>query len=97
VIKHLIVFNIREDATHQDCLGMLEKGEKELSQIPGVTNVTYGVAVAENAKFKYTIIVDFENESVIESYKHHPIHVKFADEDFRPMAVDRITTDYEIL
>ncbi|UVI30954.1 Dabb family protein [Paenibacillus spongiae] len=97
MIKHLIVFNPHDQATHEDCLAMLAKGKKELSQIPGVVKVSYGVAVAANAKYKYTFEALFENESVIETYKHHPIHVKFADEDFRPMAVDRITTDYEIL
>ncbi|MFC5466409.1 Dabb family protein [Lederbergia graminis] len=96
MIKHLIVFNIREDATHEECIEMLEKGKRVLSEIPGVLGVTYGTAVAENAKYKYTIAVDFRDRSVIETYRDHPIHVEFADEHFRPMAVDRITTDYEI-
>ncbi len=34
---------------------------------------------------------------VIESYKHHPAHVAFADHLFRPIAADRLTTDYHVV
>jgi fructose-bisphosphate aldolase class II len=33
---------------------------------------------------------------VIESYRHHPEHVRFADRYFRPVAADRITIDFAV-
>ena len=96
MIKHLIVFNIPATMTHEACIRMLERGKQQLTQIPGVIGYYYGVGVAENATYKYTLCVDFTDESVIESYKIHPIHTDFADNWFRPMAADRVTTDYVI-
>lgn len=96
MVRHTIVFNIREDATHEECLAIIGKGKEMLSQIPGVLNVAHGVAVAEQPRYRYTFMIDFENEDVIPYYKHHPIHVEYADTWFRPLAVDRVTTDYRM-
>lgn len=97
MIRHLIVFNIRQGATHEDCLAVIAKGMEQLLQIPGVLNLGFGVAVREDARYKYQLAIDFADEGVIESYKHHPIHVAYADRFFRPLATDRITTDYKLI
>jgi hypothetical protein len=97
MVKHLIVFNIRDGATYEDCLSMIERGKKELLRIPGVIGIAFGTAVVETARYTYTLIVDFADEDVIESYKDHPIHMSFADDWFRPLATDRITTDYRMM
>ncbi|MCC3374194.1 Dabb family protein [Cohnella sp. REN36] len=96
MIRHLIVFNIREGATHQDCLKMIEIGKKELMTIPGVIGISFGTACSETARYRYTLSVEFESMDVIEFYKYHPAHVAFADQHFRPLATDRITTDYRL-
>lgn len=96
MIRHLIIFNLRDGMSHDECLEKLEIGRRELTKIPGVIRYTYGTAVLQDAKFKYTLAVDFEHEGIIESYKHHPLHVAYADNHFRPMAPERITTDYRI-
>lgn len=97
MIRHLILFNAREGATDEDVFAMAEKANRELSRIPGVTNVTFGYATGNYPRYRYTLEIDFASEDVIESYRNHPIHVKFADEDFRPMAPDRITTDFVVV
>jgi fructose-bisphosphate aldolase class II len=97
MIKHAIIFNIREGMTHEECVSIMALGKQQLSLIPGVTGITSGIAVnGDQAKYKYYFVVDFADESVIESYKYHPIHVRYADDYFRPMAQDRITTNYII-
>ncbi len=75
---------------------MAEKGREVLARIPGVVQVSFGTAVKETARYRYYLAVDFAERSVIQSYQDHPLHIAFADEDFRPMAPDRITTDFEI-
>jgi len=96
MIRHLIVFNISETATHEDCLKVVARGREQLMQIPGVVRFSFGTSVQENAKYRYNLAIDFQDERVIEFYKHHPIHVAYADDYFRPLAADRITTDYVI-
>ncbi len=99
-VKHLIVFNapqVPPDKQDDTCLAMARQAREVLTQIPGVTGVAFGVAVSERPAYRYLLIVEFAEEGVIASYRDHPIHVRFANEVFRPLAVDRITTDYRML
>jgi hypothetical protein len=97
MIRHLIVFNIREEVTHEDCLAMAERARQDLTSIAGVVQVSFGVAVTENARYRYTFVIDLNDEQALRRYRDHPIHVAFADTYFRPIAPDRITTDYKLL
>ena len=97
MISHSIAFNIREGATHEDCLSVMQRGREQLLKIPGVKDFTFSVSVDPNARYRYNLIVYFKDESVIESYKHHPIHVDYADHFFRPLATDRLTIDYRLI
>lgn len=92
-VHHVIVFNV-ENTRENDAQKMMQEGEKILSKIPGVRHVYTGKAVQEAAKFKFTWLVEFVHEKVIESYRDHPDHVAFADNHFRPIAGERISIDF---
>jgi fructose-bisphosphate aldolase class II len=94
MIRHVIVFNA--EAPHDQVLAMAERAQRVLSTIPGVTDVRFGVAVEESARYRYLFDIGFADESVVETYRTHPVHVRFAEEQFRPLAQDRITTDYRL-
>ena len=96
MIRHLIVFNIRDGATHEECLAMAEHGRIVLARIPGVLQVSFGVALVQTARYRYNFTIDLENEQAVQQYQVHPLHVAFADEHFRPLAPDRITIDYQL-
>ena len=97
MIRHLLIFNTRDDVTHEQCLAMAELAHQELSRIPGVVQVSFGIAVAENARYRYNFTIDLDDEQALRVYQDHPIHVAFANSHFRPMAPDRITTDYKVV
>jgi fructose-bisphosphate aldolase class II len=95
-VEHVIVYNTRSD--DPDVIDdMLNRGKQDLSKIPGVLQVQIGKSVNAQSKYRYCWLIRFAHEQVIESYKSHPIHVAYADKHFRPLAEDRITTDYEII
>ena len=92
-VHHVIIYNVdTDDKTKVD--NMMREGEKVLSNIPGVRRVITGCAVQEDAKYKCSWLIEFVHENVIESYRDHPDHVAFANNLFRPIAVDRISIDY---
>ena len=95
-VEHVIVYNSSESDPAVIQI-MLRKGKQQLSSIPGVMDVRIGRATSDKNKYRYCWLVRFAHESVIESYKTHPIHVAYADSYFRPLAEERITNDYEIL
>lgn len=92
-VHHVIIYNVNcDDATQVN--NMMHEGEKVLSQIPGVRRVITGKAVQKDAKYKFSWLIEFVHENVIESYRNHPVHVAFADNLFRPIAGDRISIDF---
>lgn len=92
-VEHLIIYNTTNtDERHVH--SMMAEGRRALSAIPGVRKVFTGDAVREGAKYRYTWLVRFCHEAVIDSYRDHPAHVAFADNLFRPIAGDRISIDY---
>jgi fructose-bisphosphate aldolase class II len=92
-VHHVIIYNVDIDDDAQ-VKKMMSEGEKVLSKIPGVRRVITGNAVQNDAKYKFTWLIEFVHENVIDSYRNHPDHVAFADNLFRPVASDRISIDY---
>jgi len=95
-VEHVIVYNTNDNDPTVTQI-MLRKGKQKLSSIPGVLEVRIGRATDDKSKYRYCWLVRFAHENVIENYKNHPVHVEFADSYFRPLAVDRVTNDYEII
>jgi fructose-bisphosphate aldolase class II len=95
-VEHVIIYNttLTRDA---DIQHMISKGIELLSQIPGVREVNAGRSIVPDSKFAYTWLIKFCSPDVVEYYKNHPTHKHYADNEFRPNAGERITTDFEIL
>ncbi|MGD8999438.1 MAG: ketose-bisphosphate aldolase [Granulosicoccaceae bacterium] len=92
-VHHVIIYNVdTSDAAQVE--HMMSEGEKVLSTIPGVRRVITGKAVQEDARYKFTWLIEFVHEKLIDSYRDHPDHVAFADKLFRPVAGDRISIDF---
>ncbi len=92
-IEHLIIYNVTgiDDSETEK---MISQGRRILAKIPGVRQVLTGTAVKHEAKYRFCWLVRFVHPRVIDSYRDHPDHVRFADELFRPVAGDRVSIDY---
>ncbi len=93
-VEHVIIYNVSDISEHE-VETMMAEGRRVLSAIPGVREVVTGRAVREDAKYRYTWLVRFCHPAVIDSYREHPAHVAFADKQFRPVAGERISIDYQ--
>ncbi len=93
-VAHVIVYNT-EGLDAAGVEAMMAEGRRVLSTIPGVTEVFTGHAVQHDASYRHCWIVRFTDRSVIESYRDHPDHQRFANDRFRPHAGGRISIDYE--
>lgn len=93
-VEHLIIYNTSttDEAAVQN---MMAEGQRILSAIPGVREVFTGSAVKHDARYRHTWLVRFCHPAVIDSYREHPDHAAFADQQFRPVAGDRISIDYQ--
>lgn len=92
-VEHIILYNFRAEA-QQRVPELMRTGRRELGAIPGVRRVFTGNAVGPDAEYRHCWAVRFAGEAVIPSYRDHPVHRRFADEEFRPYAGDRISIDF---
>jgi fructose-bisphosphate aldolase class II len=92
-VHHVIIYNVdgKDDAEVAD---IIEEGERVLSEIPGVRRVVTGKAAQKASRYRFSWLIEFVHEKVIDSYREHPNHVDFANRLFRPIAGDRVSIDY---
>lgn len=95
-VEHVILYNV-EGLTDEDVTKIMEEGRQVLSAIPGVLRVGTGRAIRLDAAYRFSWLVTFCHPAVIDSYRAHPDHRRFADERFRPFAGDRVSIDYRML
>ena len=95
-VEHCIIYNIDVDEEESPVAEVLmSEGRRVLEKIPGVREVITGRAITSDAQYRYCWIIKFVHPAVIDSFRDHPDHVKFADVHFRPIASDRISIDFE--
>ena len=93
-VEHVILFNT-EGLEEAGVNAMMAEGHRVLSPIPGVLDVFTGHAVQADGDYKHCWVIKFTDKAVIDTYRVHPDHQKFADERFRPYAGGRVSIDYE--
>ncbi len=93
-VEHAIFYNTR-DLDTEGVEAMMNEGRRALGAIPGVLRVFTGNAVQEDAPYRHCWLVRFAARPVIDSYREHPDHRRFADTHFRPYAGDRVSIDFE--
>ncbi len=91
-VEHLIFYNLT--CSDWDAAQLIAEGERVLATIPGVRKIFAGKTVDESDRFHYCWRVKFASPAVIDTYREHPVHVKYADTWFRPNAGDRVTIDF---
>jgi len=92
-VEHVVMFNA-PGLSEAKVAEMFELGAEKLGAIPGVRSVRFGRTTKADSRYGLCWFVRFASEAVVESYKHHPMHVDFADNHFRPFASDRLTSDF---
>ena len=93
-VEHVIVFNT-EGLEAAEVDAMMAEGRRVLGAIPGVRRVFTGHAVNSGAAYRHCWVVRFAERPVVESYRDHPDHQRFADSRFRPHAGERVSIDYQ--
>jgi len=95
-VEHLIVYNLSGTGP-EEAATMMAEGRRILGAIPGVRQIITGTSIREDAPYRHCWLVRFAHPAVIDSYREHPDHQAFADDQFRPRAGDRISIDYSLV
>lgn len=95
-VQHVILYNV-DNASDAQVEALMAEGRDVLARIPGVRRVVTGWAVPDKPRYRFCWLIEFASRAVIESYRDHPLHRDFADQQFRPLAPDRVSVDFEAL
>lgn len=92
-VEHVVVYNV-EHVPDGQVESMMAHGREVLASIPGVRRVITGWAAGDRVRYRFCWLIEFAHRAVIDSYREHPLHRQFAENLFRPIAVDRLSLDF---
>lgn len=100
MIKHVILWKLREDIPKEDVPKIKEDVKRELEGLKGKIEgrVNIEVYIGGLASSNADMMLDsvFVDEAALKGYAIHPEHVKVADNYVRPYTEVRMCLDYEV-
>lgn len=93
MVKHIILFNVKEDANKQEVISAASQALEPLAgQIPGLLKVEVRECFCGPDFALYT---ELESKEALDVYANHPLHLA-AKEKFFPWIAQRIPADYQL-
>ena len=98
MVKHVIIWKLREDLENTDQVKADIKAGLEGLQgvVPGLIEIKVITEGLESSNADPMLDSIFESEEALKGYATHPEHVKVADGKVRPYTQTRSCFDYEV-
>jgi hypothetical protein len=93
MICHVVLIKLK-DKVKTDWV--LEQARNVLGSVPGVQNLRIGTGIKADYEYPIGFVMEFNDETVLESYQDHAEHVRFRDEVLAPLIDDKKVYDYEV-
>lgn len=99
MVKHVILWKIKEDKTEEEKKIIRQKVKEGLEglkgQIPGLVEISVQTEFLASSTADLMLDALFESEAALKGYAGHPAHVAVADSAVRPNMEVRMCLDYE--
>ncbi len=99
MVKHLVMWNFREDFPEEKKEVMAKEADARLKalvgQVPGLVFAEMKLNRLPGSSRELLLVSDLETAEDLEGYQVHPLHVAVANEVIKPAACDRACFDYE--
>lgn len=100
MVKHVILWNLKEELTEQEKLNVkdgIKSGLEGLQgKIPGLIDIKVNIDPLVSSNCDVMLDSSFEDEASLKSYAIHPDHVEVANTKVRPFTSSRVCMDYEV-
>jgi hypothetical protein len=93
-IERVILVNIKEGISGTQLDIAAQHGNELLSAIPGVEQVSFGIALRAGASHQCYVRIRFHDVDALEVYETHPNHARFGLQEWLPIIADEILVDY---
>lgn len=95
MVEHLVWFKLKEEATPEDRVAMMDALNGLREAIPGILHLACGEDFSGRSRgFHIGLIVRFESRAALEVYGPHPQHKAFGD-SFRHLWEDVMALDFD--
>ena len=100
MVKHLVMWNFKEDFPAEKKEEMAREADKRLKalvgQIKGLTLAEMRLHTRHGSSRELLLVSELETPEDLDAYQVHPLHVAVAEEVIKPAACDRVCFDYEL-
>ncbi len=100
MVKHIIIWNLKDEYSEEKKLEIKKSIKTELEalkgKIPGLTDIKVQITHLESSSADLMLDSTFESEEALKAYAIHPAHVEVADNYVRPYTSHRSCLDFEI-
>ena len=100
MVKHIILWNLKEEYSQTEKQDIMKKIKQELEglygKIDGLLEIKVQITSLASSTADLMLDSTFESESALKAYAVHPEHVKVADNFVRPHTAIRSCLDFEV-
>ena len=93
-VERVILVNIKEGISETQLDIIAQHGKELLGAIPGVEQVSFGVALHADAAYQCYVRIRFHDIEALQVYETHPNHAMFGIQEWLPIIADEILVDY---
>lgn len=96
IIERIILDRPRVDVTPEELSTANEVGQELLRAIPGVEDVSFGIALSSDEHYQWYVRIRFRDEEALETFNTHPHHLSYSEQYWAPLLVDHSARDYRL-
>ena len=93
-IERVILVNIKEGISEKQLDIVAQHGKELLGAIPGVEQVSFGIALHTEASYQCYVRIRFHDAAALQIYETHPNHATFGLQEWLPIIANEILVDY---
>lgn len=95
MVKHIILWKLREEADNEEVKKGIKEGlEGLLGVVPGLLEIKVQTQKLQTSNVDVMLYSVFESEEALKAYAVHPAHVAVADTKVRPFTETRSCIDF---
>jgi hypothetical protein len=81
VIRHIVLFNPRQDATSEEIDAVLRAAAAMPGQVPGIRDFAVGESfeMVQPPRYRFALTMEFGDEATARAYVAHPVHQRFRE------------------
>jgi hypothetical protein len=93
-VERVILVNIKVGVSETQLDIIAQHGKELLGEIPGVEQVSFGIALHTDASYQCYVRIRFHDANALQVYETHHNHATFGLQEWLPIITDEILADF---